>query len=91
MNPGTRINFTEQERADLWARWRQGESLSEIGRALERHAATIYSVLLTNGGYTPAPRTRAARCLSLAEREDVSRGIASGHSFRKARACTFHD
>jgi len=83
MKTKTRIKFTAQERADLWARWRQGESLSEIGRALERHAATIYSVLLTNGGYTPTPRARSARCLSLDEREEILRGIALGHSYRQ--------
>jgi IS30 family transposase len=57
--------------------------LSDIGRALGRHAATIYGVLLTNGGFTPPERRRSSRHLSLAEREDILCGITLGHSFRQ--------
>lgn len=83
MNPKTRVNFTAQERLQLWARWRKGESLSEIGRALERHAATVYSVLLPHGGYTPRAKIRSARHLSLSEREYIFQGVTLGHSFRQ--------
>ena len=79
---GTRINFTAGEKKILWNKWREGESLSEIGRYLSRHAATIYSVLLTNGGYTPRTPVRSLRNLSFFEREEISRGLASGHSIR---------
>lgn len=83
MNPKRRVNFTAHERKELWSRWRQGESLSDIGQALGRHAATIYGVLLTNGGYTPPERIRSTRHLSLEEREDILRGITLGHSYRQ--------
>lgn len=69
MTGKTRINFTIAEKKILWDKWRRGESLSEIGRYLNRHAATIYSVLLTNGGYAPRTRVRSSRNLSLSERE----------------------
>ena len=78
----TRINFTPRDREDLWSRWRQGESLSDIGRALGRHAATIYTILLTNGGCTPGERIRSDRHLSLIEREIIFRNITLGYSLR---------
>jgi IS30 family transposase len=37
---------------------------------------------LASGGITPAARRRSGRALTLAEREDISRGIASGSSIR---------
>lgn len=41
MTQSSRIPITAEEKAELWQRWKSGESLSEIGRAFERHAATI--------------------------------------------------
>lgn len=77
-----RVNFSATERRELWERWRRGESLSQIGRALGRHAATVYSVVLDSGGYSPhVPRRRASH-LSFEEREQISRGVARGDSIR---------
>ena len=78
----TRVTFTPREREEIWSRWRQGESLSAIGRAFDRHAATVYGVLLTNGGCAPAERVRSARHLSLTEREIIFRNITMGYSLR---------
>ena len=77
-----RGRYSPDERAELWRRWSQGESLSDIGRALGRRAPSIFSVVVANGGIVPAPRVRAPGALSLAEREEISRGIASGCSMR---------
>ncbi len=77
-----RGRYSPDERAELWRRWSQGESLSDIGRALGRRAPSIFSVVVANGGIVPAPRTRGPSTLSLAEREEISRGIASGCSMR---------
>jgi len=82
MTSKTRVTFTPRERDDIWLRWRQGESLSAIGRALGRHAATVYGVLLTNGGCTPTKRGRSTRHLSLTEREIIFRNITMGYSLR---------
>jgi IS30 family transposase len=35
------------------------------------------------GGYAPTPRRRAARALTLAEREEISRGVSAEHSIRR--------
>jgi IS30 family transposase len=61
------------QKKELWRRWKEGQSLSEIGRALGRHAGSIHGVVKANGGIVPAERTRAARTLSLADREEISR------------------
>ncbi len=41
----------------------------------------MFSVLSPSGGIRPPERWRSARALSLAEREDVSRGLVAGRSF----------
>ena len=64
------------ERADLWTRWKQGERLSDIATALARSPGAIYSRICHAGGIPDRPRQRAARTLSAAEREQISRGLA---------------
>jgi IS30 family transposase len=69
-------------KADTWRRWRAGYSFREISRALQVDHGSIRHVLLLRGGFSPAARTRAVVTLTLAEREDISRGLASSHSVR---------
>jgi IS30 family transposase len=75
--------LTVAERASLWSRWKAGESISEIGRTLGKPAGSVFSVLRARGGFAPAERTRAPVCLSLANREEISRGLAMGLSLRE--------
>lgn len=70
-------------KGQVWRRWKQGESLSEIGRALSRNPATIFHLLCRQGGFAPRPRVRDMRSLHLHEREEISRGIASGATVRE--------
>ena len=70
------------QRADVWRRWKAGESLHEIGRACGKPHNCIRCVLLPSGGIAPTARRRSDLALTLAEREDISRGIASGSSIR---------
>ena len=42
----------------------------------------VHFVLARHGGIAPPTRRRSQRALTLAEREDISRGIASGYSMR---------
>lgn len=71
----------EQAQA-LWALWRQGETADTIATAIAAPVATVYGVVRRHGGIPPRPRCRAARALSLAEREEISRGLAAGGSVR---------
>ena len=70
-----RRGLTTSQKAELWRRWKDGQSLTDIGLALGKHAASIHSVLLPKGGIAPATRRRSRLALSLAEREEISRGI----------------
>ena len=76
------VKLSAAQRADLWSRWRAGESLHEIGRALGKDHVVIHFLLARHGGIAPAARQRSLRTLTPAEREDISRGIASGGSIR---------
>ena len=74
--------LSAEQKAELWKRWKAGQSLNEIGRALGKDHVVIQFVLARHGGITPAARHRSRRVLTLAEREDISRGIASGCTMR---------
>ena len=76
--------FTPKQRAELWERWKSGQCVADIARALERrNKSGVYRILAVNGGIAPAPRLRAPVALRLEEREEISRGIAAGRSIRR--------
>src|ERR1700734_3658818 len=83
MRPGTRFGLSAIEKSDIWRRWKAGQSLHEIGRAFDKPHSSIRCLLLPRGGIPPAARRRSRLALTLAEREDISRGIASGSSLRE--------
>jgi IS30 family transposase len=70
----------------LWERWKRGESVSEIGRALAREPSTIQHTIAQHGGVAPAERRRSRLALTLPEREEISRGVAAGESARRIAA-----
>lgn len=79
----SRIWFTSAQKAELWARWKQGQSISSISRALERRNKTgVQRIVALHGGIAPPARRRSALALRLEEREEISRGIAAGRSMR---------
>jgi IS30 family transposase len=77
-----RRGLSAEQKADLWKRWKAGQSLHEIGRALGKDHVVVHFVLARHGGIAPPVRRRSPRALTLAEREDISRGIASGCAMR---------
>ena len=72
MKQRTRIYYTETDKALMWERWRQGESLHAIAQLFDRYHTSIGGILARTGGIRPLPRTRAASALQLSEREDLS-------------------
>lgn len=74
--------MSAQQKKELWNRWKDGQSLSEIGRALGKHAGSIHGVLSANGGIFPLEKRRRRGTLSLAEREEISRCLATQCSMR---------
>jgi len=77
-----RIYYTEADKALMWERWRQGESLYAIGRLFDRGNSSVGGILSRSGGIRPRPRRRSARALALTEREEISRGAMAGLSAR---------
>ena len=78
-----RSRLSLAEKQDIWRRWKYGQSMHAIGRAYGRPHPTIRKLLLPSGGIPPVVRRRSRLALTLAEREDISRGIASGSSIRE--------
>jgi len=80
----SRIRFTAEQKAQLWERWKSGQSISAIARSLERRNKTgVQQIVVIHGGIAPAARRRAVLALRLEEREEISRGIAARRSIRQ--------
>jgi IS30 family transposase len=77
-----RVRLSATQRTEMWSRWKAGQSLHQIGRAFSKDHVSIQFMLSQHGGIVPAARRRSLRTLTLAEREDISRGIACGSSIR---------
>nr|WP_158745329.1 IS30 family transposase [Acidisphaera sp. L21] len=77
-----RPGLSAGQKRELWNRWKAGESLSDIGRALGKHAASVFGVVLAKGGIAPPLRTRSRLALTDGEREEISRGLVAGLPFR---------
>jgi IS30 family transposase len=82
MIPRKRTPLSAAQRVEVWRRWKAGESLHAIGRAVGKDHVVVHFLLKRHGGIAPVSRRRSQRVLTLAEREDISRGIAGGGSLR---------
>jgi IS30 family transposase len=82
MSVRRRRGLSVGERMELWRRWKQGQSLSDIGRALGKAPGSVHGFLSTRGGIAPVARRRSDRVLCLREREEVSRQLCAGSSLR---------
>jgi len=81
-----RIYYTEEQKALMWDRWQKGESLISIARLFDRGHSSIQRILTETGGIRPRQRRRSCLALTLAEREEISRGLVAGHSIRSIAA-----
>src|ERR1700716_117161 len=82
MRLGRHSTVTNAQREELWRRYKAGETVLGIGRALGQRTTNLYRVLQAAGGIAPAQRSRSPRVLSFGEREEISRGMAAGGTFR---------
>src|SRR5919202_6008212 len=74
--------WPEWRRERLWELWGRGHSIHAIARELGTFRTSVRRYLNLTGGVRPRPRRRSKRALSVAEREEISRGLARGESFR---------
>jgi IS30 family transposase len=86
MSYPTRIYYTDEQKKEMWDRWQKGESMNAIGRLFDRSHSSIQGILSKMGGLPPAPRKRSRLSLTLAEREEISRGVVAGCSLRSIAA-----
>lgn len=77
-----RIIYTAAQRALMWDRYQQGESLADIARLFDRFHSSIERHIAATGGIRPPERKRPDHCLSLEEREEISRGLVANESIR---------
>lgn len=82
MKQRPRIYYTESQKLVMWEHWRKGDSLQQIAQLFDRNHSSIQRILAETGGIQPAPRCRSCLALSLAEREEISRGLVRGQSIR---------
>jgi IS30 family transposase len=77
-----RIHYTESQKALMWERWREGDSLQAIAQLFGRNHSSVMGILAATGGIRPAQRCRSRLALTLAEREEISRAVVAGQSIR---------
>jgi IS30 family transposase len=78
-----RTTLNDEQRRDVWARWKRGDCMADIARALSISRDPVRHVLVSAGGIAPPARKRCARQLSFEEREVISRGLAAGEPVRQ--------
>src|SRR5580658_5202948 len=83
MTQVNRARLSATQKTDVWSRWKAGQSLHAIGRAFGKGHSSIRCLVLQHGGIAPTARRRSLLALTLTEREEISRGIASGTSIRE--------
>jgi len=70
-----RRRLTETQRVEIWERLASGEPAPSVARAYGCFPNAIRQMQLLTGGAKPRTRTQRSGALSLAEREEISRGV----------------
>ena len=74
--------FSEEDRATIWNMREAGVPVKRIAKHLGRQNSSLRRFIADAGGRRPTARERSELRLSLDEREEISRGLAAGHSIR---------
>jgi hypothetical protein len=67
-----RPGLPSDRRQQVWERWKAGDSISDISRAVGSPPGSIFSILLPYGAIYQAPQRRRTGCLTLADREGIA-------------------
>ena len=70
-----RIYRTEADKERMRDRWQKGDSLEKVAPLIDRTHGSVARILRQTGGIRPPQRTRSRQVLSLAEREEIPRGV----------------
>ena len=82
----TRQYYTDSQKALMWARWKEGWTLQQIGQLFDRPHTSIQQIFVKSGGIRPPERWRSSAALTLTEREEISRALVAGESIRSVAA-----
>jgi transposase, IS30 family len=74
--------ITEEEQERIWDLHQAGVPVKRIARIMGRQNCSMRELISRTGGIRPRARVVNSRHLSLAEREEISRGLAAGLSLR---------
>jgi IS30 family transposase len=86
MKQRPRIYYSQAQKAQMWARWKEGWTMHQIAHLCDRGHSSIHRILAESGGIQPPQRCRSQRALTLVEREEISRALVTGHSIRSIAA-----
>jgi transposase, IS30 family len=65
MKQRTRIYYSESQKALMWDRWQNGDTLHQIAQLFDRNHPSVQGILAETGGIRPASRCRpTSRCAS---------------------------
>ena len=83
--------FTAAQKAELWERWKSGQSAAAISQALERKNKTgVERIVVLHGGIVPAPRRRALAADHAPLKGDIFDTADAGQTI-KARIDACHE
>jgi len=75
------VLFSPEERAEIWDRLASGQSVRSIALGVGRYPNSVRQLVMRSGGaLSPLVRSCGSRVLSLAEREEISRGLLLGRA-----------
>lgn len=77
---------TGAEQLEVLEQLRAGASLDAVAQTVGCARCTVQRLVYRTGGVKPRVSPRSALRLSLAEREEISRGVVAGESCRASRA-----
>ena len=81
------VRFSAAEQDEVWDRYEAGEYMRPIARAIGRSQGAVRDLIARSGGVRPLAQTQWSDArLALADREEISRGIAGGKSARQIAA-----
>jgi IS30 family transposase len=79
-------NLTPEQVVEFWDGYMAGQTVAQLARRFGKKHAPMYERVQATGGMRPTIPTRAARHLTLEDREEISRGLAAGDSLRQIAA-----
>jgi len=75
-------NLTSGERLEIRRRVAAGASVEAVATAMARSPRSVIRAVIAAGGVPPRPACRSPLRLSVMEREEISRGLRGGESYR---------